>query len=79
MLKDVVNSHKLNENRPTDVWKGNERVKRAASQIGFKALTVNKMFDNMKNDMNKSSEFKSCVKFVRRYEVLVVTGQFEIE
>ena len=37
------------------------------------------MFTDMKDEVNKSSDFKSCVKFVGRWEKLRETGQFDIE
>ena len=37
------------------------------------------MFTDMKDEVNKSSNFKSCVKFVGRCEKLLEIGQFDIE
>ena len=37
------------------------------------------MFTDMKDEVNKSSDFKSCVKFVGRCEKLLEIGKFDIE
>ena len=37
------------------------------------------MFTNRKDEVNKSSDFKSCVEFAGRCEKLLETGQFDIE
>ena len=78
--KAVANKRKLEEEKPYNAWNlKNRKCTKPASQIGYNALTVREIFTEMKDEVNKSSNFKSCVKFIGRCEKLVETGQFDIE
>ena len=78
--KAVANKRKLEEEKPYDAWNlKNRKWTKPASQIGYNALTVREIFTEMKDEVNKSSNFKSCVKFIGRCEKLLETGQFDIE
>ena len=76
----VANKRKLEEKKPDDVCNSKKRKwTKPVSQTGHQPLTVREMFTYMKDEVNKSSDFKSCVKFVGRCEKLLETGQFDIE
>ena len=50
----------LQEEKPDDVWNPtNWKWTKPAIQIGYKTLTAQKMFTDMKDEMKKSSGFKS--------------------
>ena len=66
-MKAVANKKKLEE-KP-GLWnpKGRKWTK-PSCQIGHKTLAVQEMFTDMKDKVNKSSDFKSCTTFVGRCE-----------
>ena len=79
-LKAVSNKRKLEESKPADVWNAKKRKwTKPSSQIGYKALTVREIFVDMKDEVSTSSDYKSCIKFVRRCEELLTTRQCDIE
>ena len=77
---DVANKRKLEAEKPADVWNAKKRKwTKPSSQIGYKEMTVRKLFSDMKEEKCDSPDFKSCVQFFRRCEELLVTGKSEIK
>ena len=75
-----ANKRKLEAEKKPDEW--NEKRKKwvkPSSQVGYKALTVREVFIDMKNEPSDSNEYKNCIKFVERCEVLLNEGKFDIE
>ena len=78
-MKAVANKQKLEEEKPDGVWNPKKRKwTKPASQIGYKALTVRNMFTDTKDEVSKTSDFKSCVKIFGCCENLLEAGQFDV-
>ena len=79
-LKACANKRNLEGEKASDEW--NERRKKwvkPSSQVGYKAMTVRDLFEDMKTEPSNAKDVKSWVKFVGRCETLLEEVKFDIE